>query len=106
MKLVDMKISKADREKQSEPSTLMKDGPAYPWGLSINLDNATLEKLGLELPDVGEELIVLAQCRVTSCSSSDSEGGGKNRSCSLQIVAMGVQEEADDEGAADKLYEK
>lgn len=106
MKLVDMKISKADREKQTSPSTLMKDGPAYPWGLSLNLDDATLEKLGLELPEVGEELMLHARVKVSSCSSSDSEGGGKNRSCSLQIVAMGLEGEDREDDAAGTLYEK
>lgn len=104
-KLVSMKISKAEMEKRMEPSTIATERPMYPWGLGLNLDNDTLEKLGVDdLPKVGEVYTVVAQVSVSSVSSNESEGG-KNRSVSLQITDMCL-EDGKAKNVADKLYAK
>ncbi len=104
-KLVSMKITKAEREKRSEPSTLASDQPVYPWGLSLSLDQEALEKLGVEASDyeVDQELTLIATVRVTSVSSNQSSEG-KRGSCSLQVTEMCLEDGAAPSNAAEKLY--
>ena len=88
-KLVSMKISKAEREKMNKPMALVGDaGPAYPWGLSVNLDQDSLEKLDLDANDlkVGKTLTLIATVEVTNLSSNESKDGGSNQSVGLQIL--------------------
>jgi len=104
-KLVSMKISKAEREKMNKPMALVGDaGPAYPWGLSVNLDQDSLEKLDLDANDlkVGKTLTLIATVEVTNLSSNESKDGGSNQSVGLQITAMCL--ETGKKGAAEELY--
>lgn len=100
-----MKLSAAEAKEQTSAPEAPK-GPRYPWGLSLNLDNDSLDKLGLGLPDVGAEYQVVARAKVTSVSSNDSEGGSKNRSVSLQITDLGVSAGGSDGKAAEVLFGK
>jgi|CXWL01.1.fsa_nt_gi hypothetical protein len=101
-----MKMSAAESEK-SMPAVAM-DAPKdrYPYGLTLNLDQDTLEKLGIELPEVGEEVKITAIAKVTSCHASESEGGVKNSSCGLQITDMEVGQESSVSEIASRLYAK
>lgn len=99
MKLVSMKVS---QQEQSKPAEVTADAPRYPWGLALNLDEQSLEKLGVgKLPDVGDEWYIVACCKVTSVSSNEHESG-KYRSVGLQITKMGLEQEKGD--AAGTLY--
>lgn len=104
MKLVDMKMSPKEAKAELMPSA--KEGPRYPWGLQLNLDEEILDKLKVvDLPAVGETYTLTATCEVTGANSSETQGGGKRRSLSLQITKMAPL--ADDEGkkdAKDVLY--
>lgn len=103
-KLVSMKSSPAERKARSEPTSIASDAPIYPWGLSINLDTESLEKLGVEeLPEVGDERLVIAKVKVTSVSSSDSESGA-NRNVGLQITEMCLEDAGEKAAAESKLY--
>lgn len=105
MKLTNMKLTEAEQKAMFSPSLSEgPDRPLYPWGLSINLDTAALEKIGLEC-EVGETYTLTASVDCTACSSNESEGG-KSRSATLQITAMRLDEEADgdDSGKQEKLY--
>jgi hypothetical protein len=104
MKLVNMKMDAKTREK--EPATIAADAPIYPWGLSLTLDEESLDKLGIDLPKVGKRLMVAARVDVTAVSSNKSESG-ERRSVSLQITDLSVEpEKADQDDAAGKLYAK
>lgn len=106
-KLVSMKITPAELKKRTEPRSLAEgDAPAYPYGLSINLDDDALTKLGIgdDLPESETEMVLVAKVEVTNVSSSDSAGGGKRRSISLQITEMCL-EEGSSKDAADTLYD-
>lgn len=68
-------------------------GPAYPYGLTLQLDEETLAKLGAkDLPEVGVEVLLSAKAKVTAVSvneqqDADSDGApDKRRSVSLQIT--------------------
>lgn len=102
-KLVNMKISQAARDKMNQPSSIATDQPAYPWGLSISLDNDSLRKLDLDGGDltVGSTLSLRAKVEVVSISSNESKGGDSNQNVSLQITDLGLDGEGD---AAKELY--
>lgn len=89
-RLVDMKLSKRDK-KESMESKITEDRPSYPWGLRLNLDDDSLKKLGISLPDVGESMRVTATATVVSVSENKHEHGSHNRHVELQIVKMGLK---------------
>lgn len=98
MDLISMKVAN-----QSEPKETEIDKPEYPYGLSINLDNESLKKLGMEeLPQVGDTMMVMAKVEVRSVSSYDTtEGDDKN--VSLQITEM-VAKPKEGKSLAEKMY--
>jgi len=106
-KLVSMKSTRAEQEARyagmTEPS---KDAPVYPYGLRVNLDNETMEKLKLrELPEVGKSILVLARADVISVSSNESSEGGKRESVELQITDLALEKDSGEgSDTADKLY--
>lgn len=102
--MVSMKTTATERKEMTEPSEYK--GPEYPYGLSISLNNDSLEKLGVEkLPQVGTELLVLAKVKVSSASASDSEYGS-SKNVSLQITEMCLESlSKDEEKLAAKLYD-
>jgi len=104
MKLVNMQLSTAEMAEKDPCCGPSPERPRYPWGLSISLDNDTLEKLGLELPKVGSELLLAAKVTVTSVSANEGSEG-VYRNVSLQITDLAFEgDEAID--AADILYGK
>lgn len=103
-KLVNMKVSKAEREARYSEKSVAADAPSYPYGLSINLDDEALEKLGLEeLPAVDAKVMIVAKATVTNVSSNASTGGEKRRSIALQITDLCL-ESGSSKDAATELY--
>lgn len=102
-KLVSMKLDKKAR-KEAGSSTALGDAPDYPWGLTITLDNDTIEKLGLadDLPEAGESMVVQAKADVVTVSSRGT-GTAIERSVTLQITDLSVVD-PDDATAVGKLY--
>lgn len=90
MPLKDMSLTAEEAKEQDccAPSSSAKDGPKYPWGLRIDLDDGSLGKLGLGLMPVGTEVTIMATARVVSVSSNEREGSEPETSMGLQIVAM------------------
>lgn len=107
--LVSMKVNAKEREEMAK-ATLATDVPRYPWGLSLSLDDESLDKLDLEdLPKVGSKLTLTARVEVTACSVSANsyDNGKKRKSVSLQIVAMSLEPESEKKGSIeDRLYAK
>lgn len=91
-KLVSMKMDPKEAEEYAGPTSLAaKDQPAYPWGLCVNLENDSLEKLGMtDLPEVGATLQLTARVTVTSVSSNQTEGNEPRRCVNLQITDMAL----------------
>lgn len=95
MALVDMKRSKAERKKESMPSHI--GGDDYPYGLRVNLDHESLQKLGIDkLPSVGDKLHLHAHAHVVSAEERSTEGGKKHRSVSLELRKMHVGDSGDE----------
>ena len=85
--MISMKLSAEESKQRGE--TAMADRPKYPYGLSINLENEAIEKLGLPaLPAVGSTMLLYARVQVESVSERESKGEEKNRSIGLQITDM------------------
>jgi hypothetical protein len=100
MPLVDLAYTKAEiaEEKQdmTEPST-----GKYPWGLQIRLEEEELKKLGLDLPDVGDELHLTVVADVTAVSEQTMADGDYDCCVTLQIKMMSVdalEEEEEEKG--------
>lgn len=88
--MVSMKMSKADVKAEQAPmeATL----PEYPWGLCLHLDSDQMEKLGMDMPKVGDVLEICAKVRVTRTEESAAEGSPKeHRSVNLQITDMEIE---------------
>ena len=104
MKMRSMELSKKEAKESGAP-TLATDSnaPRYPYGLEIRLDNESLTKLGMSLPKVGSYVKVRAEACVTSVSENESKGGKAQRSVSLQIERLAVDDEPQSmEEAVDK----
>lgn len=96
--MVDMKMSKADMEKEAPTAAGPGEREPYPYGLCLNLDKASLAKLGFsELPEVGEEFYIMAVGKVTNVNQSASENGDHS-SMSIQITEMCVDNEPTHKG--------
>jgi hypothetical protein len=105
--LTSMKISKAEREARYSEKSIATEGPMYPYGLSIQLDDESLEKLGIDVKDlaVGSTMVLVAKVEISSVSSNESTGGPARQSASLQITEMCLEGEgAKASDAAKALY--
>lgn len=98
-KLVSMKLDPKKIEERNKPSSVITDdAPAYPYGLRVNLDEDSLDALGVStLPKVGSTMYLGANVKVVSVSDNEhtSEGGEthRHRSVELQITEMGLDGE-------------
>lgn len=82
-----MKRSKKD-VKNAEVG-IDSEEPEFPWGLRVDLDNESLDKLGIkDLPKVGEKMTLVAKVEVIRVSESDSVSGEPRRDMELQITDM------------------
>lgn len=99
-KPVDMKLPKDKRKEMAAPVATgsASEGPKYPWGLQLRLENESLDKLGIkELPEVGKECKVMGVAKVVSVEKRDQEGGKTSRHVELQITKLALEHEDDDE---------
>ncbi len=81
-------------------------GKMYPWGMSINLDSAALDKLGIkDLPDAGCECVIQAVGEVTRVEKS-ANGTGKSRSMTIQITKLAIQCDEDADEAFKQGYKR
>ena len=99
--MADMRKSKKERD---DTCCDISDDEEYPWGLRINLDDESMEKLGIDLKDVGDVCVFSATAVVTNVSQSAGDNG-EHKDMSLQITDMEIKpiEEAD---TAEQLYGK
>ena len=89
--LVDMKRTKKDKKDGGAVCSSPMNGEDYPYGLALSLDDAELSKLGMKkLPEVGDEVKIVARAKVTSVNQSASENGGDSRSVRYQITRIKI----------------
>lgn len=89
-KLTDMRLTKKEaKDDMAVPSTGEK-GPRFPFGLEIRLDNDSMKKLGFDnVPDVGEEFIVVGVGPVTSAHENKRQSG-VDRSFEIQLQRIEI----------------
>jgi hypothetical protein len=110
MKMNDMRVTAAEKAAREVKCAMRcdgDDGPDYPWGLSINLDQDSLAKLGITtMPKLGDVLHIEGIAKVNSLSENSSEGSDDTRCVGLQIMILGTAEESETkEATAGKLYD-
>lgn len=98
MAMKDLKITKKEAKAKSESMVIgSPDQERYPYGLRLDLNNDTLEKLGMtKLPSVGTVLMFEAKAKVVGSRQSATEGS-ENRSIELQITHIDLEEGETDE---------
>lgn len=97
-KLKDMASTHEEREKKMPlMAAEIGDQPIYPYGLSLCLDDSTLEKLDLDGDcEVGDYIHLFALAKVTSVSKNDT-GDGERCRIELQITHMGIENEDEED---------
>jgi len=102
MKLTSMELSKKEKKEQNVPSVAnSSSGPDYPYGLTIELEDNALEKLGIKkLPATGGTVTIEAKATVRS-TSVRAEDGKERRSMSLQITDLSIEDDESYEGGFD-----
>lgn len=102
--LVSMQLSAKQAKEMMGDTGATPDRPRFPWGLTINLDDETLDKLKIsELPKVGSTEDLRAVVKVTRISEDDSESG-KRRSVGLQITDLAFGDPDDPKATESALY--
>lgn len=90
MKMHSMKMSKKEKKDSSPRAIGPGDGPSYPYGLRLSLNDDCLKKLGLKsLPKVGTKMHVMAMGEVCAVSQHESENH-EDRHVEIQIHELGV----------------
>ncbi|MDF7242957.1 capsid staple protein [Proteus mirabilis] len=100
MKLTNLKTSTETYENTKGEKETREE---YPYGLRISLENDTIEKLDVSIPDVGESIELSAVAKILSKSINEREGK-KSVYVELQItdLALGV---GDTKSTADVLFD-
>lgn len=98
-------LTKAEaKETMMEYTPSAAEAPKYPYGTTLDLNDDTLSKLGLEsLPAVGTEVTIMAKAKVTRVSMYEEQSGAE--SCmGLQITDMDITVPGNSKSVAQKLY--
>lgn len=106
--MVNMELTEKESKKDTVES-MENQMPKYPWGLSISLDNDSLEKLGMEDEDfeAGQEFTIECRVKVMGFSEDETINDGVRKCVRLQITEMEVSDgSTEPEKMAKKLYKK
>lgn len=88
MQLVNLANSPEEAKEQGAICTSEGEGPKYPYGLCLDLNDDVLEKLGItSLPPVGTVMHITAMAKVTRVSEHENEKESE-RCVGLQITDM------------------
>lgn len=94
--MIDMTLDKADAEEEASCSA---EPPKYPYGLSLSLNDETLERLGMStMPTVGSQVMLSALATVVTVSerqTQETKEAGEpvesvEKYVELQITALDV----------------
>lgn len=86
--MISMKLTPAEAKSETMLGDSDDDLPQYPYGLTVNLCDDELAKLGItELPAVGTVMQLTALVEVCSISQYENQDGA-DKSMNLQITDM------------------
>lgn len=108
MRLYDMKRTQ-DERKDQQPDISVGERESYPYGLRIDLDPESLDKLGLSASEfkAGNTVKLMAQAEVkvvTQVESEDQESFPRSN-VELQITSLGLKNQEDFETAWEEATE-
>ncbi len=92
MEMMDMKMTPEMKKKMTgevAPSG-SADGPEYPYGSTITLEDDHVDGMGMGGAKAGDEMEMVGTVKVIGTRSEDRQGGGKRKSVELQITKMGM----------------
>lgn len=101
-------MARSPAEIKEEKAEIVSDPEInrFPWGLSINLEDESLTKLGITtLPKVGDMVQIVAVAKIDRVSESENNRG-TDRSVSLQIEEMALEPAGPEKDAAEVLFGK
>ena len=100
--MIDMKYTPAEAKEEKAEVAMGPKAGDYPWGLSISMEKDQFDKLGVAVPNVGDEVHFTAVARVTSVNSNVNEDTEDCRAglqiCMMQIDAVESAAEEKAEG--------
>lgn len=83
-------VKRTKKDKKNSDHAISSDSSDFPFGLSISLDDETLDKLGITtLPKVGSDMIV-AGVGVVESISERSDKNRKSRNVQIQLTKLAV----------------
>lgn len=87
------KMADLRRPKESlKPTSVGKVSPdPYSYDHRISLDQDALDKLGMDMPKVGDQFHVMGHAEVRSVSQNDHGAGDKSTRVELQMKKMGLK---------------
>lgn len=98
--MVNMKMTAEEAKEYTSAPVSVGDAPAYPYGLTVCLNDDSLKKLGYDNPPpVGVQLRLTAMVTVTSTGVNQQQDGDKEARCDLQITDMELTKPAPDAAA-------
>ena len=103
--LTDLKITAAEKKKQTEAWETDAVRDDYPYGLSIHINEDTMDKMGLTDKDfdTGQPVTITAEGFISE--DRISIVNGKSRRCmSIQFRKMAVEQGGDSESLATAMY--
>lgn len=84
-----------------------EEGPKYPYGLQITLNEDSLKALGItELPKVGEKMKIEGFVEVCNTSQYEESSGHSSRSLGLQITDLDLSKEKAKKPSKEVMYDK
>lgn len=103
--MINMAMSPEEKAEYAQPS-IMNDSPDYPYGLCITIDNESLEKLGIPIPEAGSFVMIQARAKVMNVNQrpDDDDDGSPETTIQLQITDMEVGPDSGAKSTAEKLY--
>lgn len=100
-----MKSMVCEKENRPEGAPESMDGPRYPYGLKLNIDEQSYRKLEFkETPQIGEKFMVVALAEVSSVYSEKAMDGVDRISIGLQITDMEVKKSEKQKSPEKALY--
>lgn len=95
-KLTDLKVTK--KPGKNEPAVSSSEN-GYPYGTRISLGEDEMQKLGMDMPKVGQKIHLRGHGVVHSASQSESAGGKPRRNVELQLHKISIEKRGGDPGS-------
>lgn len=106
-KMVDLKLTDADKKAEEKRYTSKDPAEQYPYGLGVSFDSSAVAKIAhLQTVNGGDELVMVCRCKVKSVNVDDDDSKNKpRRRVELQIREVDISPAVDDKDFAASFAE-